>query len=108
MMFERRRFFEETKYYNRLKTHRDAFCTALVDPTRSISSSSKILSLPLSLSLDSNETKKNKILLNYKYLEKEIVEYLKRYKLKDVVELMSAKEKVSKKIIYKLCLKNKK
>ena len=36
------------------------------------------------------------------------MEYLKRYKLKDVVELMSAKEKVSKKIIYKLCLKNKK
>ena len=56
----------------------------------------------------SKKLKKNKILLNYKYLEKEIVEYLKRYKLKDVVELMSAKEKVSKKIIYKLCLKNKK
>ena len=56
----------------------------------------------------SKKLKKNKILLNYKYLEKEIVEYLKRYKLKDVVELMSAKEKVSKKIIYELCLKNKK
>ena len=56
----------------------------------------------------SKKIKKNKILLNYKYLEKEIVEYLKRYKLKDVVELMSAKEKVSKKIIYELCLKNKK
>ena len=56
----------------------------------------------------SKKFQKAKILIDYKYLEKEIMEYLKRYKLKDVVELMSAKEKVSKKIIYKLCLKNKK
>ena len=56
----------------------------------------------------SKKFQKAKILIDYKYLEKEIMEYLKRYKLKDVVELMSTKEKVSKKIIYKLCLKNKK
>jgi 16S rRNA (cytidine1402-2'-O)-methyltransferase len=32
-------------------------------------------------------------------------EYLKKYSLKDVVELISKKEKISKKIVYEICLK---
>ena len=55
----------------------------------------------------SKKNNKTEDLIDYKYLEKQIKEYLKRYKVKDVVELMSSKEKISKKIIYKLCLKNK-
>ena len=31
--------------------------------------------------------------------------YLKKYSLKDVVELISKKEKVSKKKVYEICLK---
>jgi 16S rRNA (cytidine1402-2'-O)-methyltransferase len=32
-------------------------------------------------------------------------EYLKKYSLKDVVELISKKEKISKKKVYEICLK---
>ena len=42
---------------------RDAFCTALVDPTHSISSS-KILSLFFSLSLERDKNKKKIVLVN--------------------------------------------
>ena len=35
----------------------------------------------------------------------EATEYLKKYSLKDVVELISKKEKVSKKRVYEICLK---
>ena len=38
----------------------------------------------------------------------EATEYLKKYSLKDVVELVSKKEKVSKKKVYEICLKIKK
>ena len=31
--------------------------------------------------------------------------YLKKYSLKDVVDLISKKEKISKKIVYEICLK---
>ena len=41
-------------------------------------------------------------------IEKQVIRYLKSYTVKDIVELISKKEKVSKKIIYELCLKNKK
>ena len=41
-------------------------------------------------------------------LEKQVIKYLKRYSVKDIVELMSIKEKVPKKTIYSLCIKNKK
>ena len=52
---------------------------------------------------------KNEVLtINYVKLEKQVINYLKSYTVKDIVELMSKKEKVSKKIIYNLCLKNKK
>ncbi len=41
-------------------------------------------------------------------IEKQVIKYLKSYTVKDVVELMSKKEQVSKKTIYNLCIKNKK
>ena len=41
-------------------------------------------------------------------LKKQILNYLKKYSVKDVVELISKKEKVSKKNIYQLCLELKK
>ena len=39
---------------------------------------------------------------------KQATQYLKKYSLKDVVELISKKEKISKKKVYKICLKIKK
>ena len=51
---------------------------------------------------------KNKLLTtDYVKIEKEVIRYLKSYTVKDIVELMSKKEQVSKKIIYNLCIKNK-
>jgi len=41
-------------------------------------------------------------------IEKQVIKYLKSYTVKDIVELMSKKEQVPKKIIYNLCIKNKK
>ena len=41
-------------------------------------------------------------------IEKEAMKYLKKYSLKDVVDLISKKEKISKKIVYKICLEIKK
>jgi 16S rRNA (cytidine1402-2'-O)-methyltransferase len=38
-------------------------------------------------------------------IENQAIKYLKKYSLKDVVELISKKEKISKKIIYEICLK---
>ena len=52
---------------------------------------------------------KNKILTtDYVKIEKQVIKYLKSYTVKDIVELMSKKEQISKKIIYNLCIKNKK
>ena len=49
--------------------------------------------------------KKNKVQLNDSLIRDQVKKYLKKYSLKDVVELMSKKEKLSKKIIYDICLK---
>ena len=49
-----------------------------------------------------------KLTTDFNNIEKQIIRYLKSYKVKDVVELISKKEEVSKKIIYNLCLKHKK
>ena len=46
--------------------------------------------------------------VDYINIEKQVINYLKKYTVKDIVELMSKKEKVPKKIIYNLCIKNKK
>ena len=52
---------------------------------------------------------KNELLtVDYINIEKQVINYLKKYTVKDTVELMSKKEKVPKKIIYNLCIKNKK
>ena len=51
----------------------------------------------------------NKLLTtDYDKIEKQVIKYLKSYKVKDIVELMSKKENIQKKIIYNLCIKNKK
>ncbi len=49
-----------------------------------------------------------KLTTDFNNIEKQIIRYLKSYKVKDVVELISKKEEVPKKIIYNLCLKHKK
>ena len=41
-------------------------------------------------------------------IEKQVIKYLKSYTVKDIVELMSKKEKIPKKIIFNFCIKNKK
>ena len=41
-------------------------------------------------------------------IEKQVTKYLKSYTVRDVVELMSQKEKISKKLIYNICLRQKK
>tara|TARA_B100001057_G_scaffold113873_1_gene112182 strand:- start:986 stop:1816 length:831 start_codon:yes stop_codon:yes gene_type:complete len=52
---------------------------------------------------------KNKLLTtDFVNIEKQVIKYLKKYSVKDIVELMSKKEQVPKKIIYNLCIKNKK
>ena len=49
--------------------------------------------------------KKELLTIDYAKIEKQVKKYLKSYTVKDIVELMSKKEKVSKKIIYNLCIK---
>ncbi len=51
---------------------------------------------------------KNEFTVDYARIEKLVTKYLKNYTVKDVVKLISEKEKISKKIIYNLCIKNKK
>ena len=46
--------------------------------------------------------------IDLKKIEKQVLKYLKSYTVKDVVELISKKEKISKKIIYNICLELKK
>ena len=56
----------------------------------------------------SEKIKSKLVTTDYVKLEKQVIKYLKSYTVKDIVELMSKKEQVSKKIIYNLCIKNKK
>ncbi len=46
--------------------------------------------------------------IDFNKIEKQVTKYLKSYTVKDVVELMSKKEKIPKKTIYNICLKQKK
>tara|TARA_B100000579_G_scaffold44379_1_gene30945 strand:- start:630 stop:1469 length:840 start_codon:yes stop_codon:yes gene_type:complete len=55
-----------------------------------------------------NSKKTRDINLDNEKLSVEILKYLKRYSLKDVVKLISEKNGIPKKTIYKLCLKLKK
>ena len=43
--------------------------------------------------------------INNDDIKKQSIEYLKKYSLKDVVELISKKEKISKNKVYEICLK---
>ncbi len=56
----------------------------------------------------SQKNKKELLTTDFVKLEKQVIKYLKRYSVKDTVELMSIKEKAPKKTIYSLCIKNKK
>ena len=59
------------------------------------------------LSKKNNKTQKNNETTD-DHLKVEISKYLKRYSLKDVVKLISEKNKLSKNKVYKLCLSIKK
>ena len=52
--------------------------------------------------------KKELLTTDYVKIETQVKKYLKKYTVKDTVELMFKKEGISKKIIYNLCIKNKK
>jgi len=56
----------------------------------------------------SQKIKKELLNTDYVKIENQVIKYLKSYTVKDVVELMSKKEMLPKKIIYNLCIKNKK
>ena len=56
----------------------------------------------------SQKSKKKLLTTDYTKIEKLVKKYLKSYTVKDIVELISKKEQVSKKVIYNLCIKNKK
>ena len=56
----------------------------------------------------SKKIKKKLLTTDYVKIEKQVIKYLKSYTVKDIVKLMSKKEQVPKKIIYNLCIKNKK
>ena len=49
--------------------------------------------------------KKEEEIFNIIDINNQALKYLKKYSLKDVVDLISKKEKISKKIVYELCLK---
>ena len=55
----------------------------------------------------SQKTKKKLLTTDYEKIEKQVKKYLKSYTVKDIVELISKKEQVPKKVIYNLCIKNK-
>ena len=56
----------------------------------------------------SQKQKKELLTTDYIKIEKQVIQYLKSYTVKDVVELISKKEMIPKKIVYNLCIKNKK
>ena len=56
----------------------------------------------------SQKIKKDILTADYVKIEKQVIKYLKSYTVKDIVDLISKKEQVPKKIIYNLCIKNKK
>ena len=55
----------------------------------------------------SQKNKKKLLTTDYEKIEKQVKKYLKSYTVKDIVELISKKEQVPKKVIYNLCIKNK-
>tara|TARA_B100001996_G_scaffold271094_1_gene212195 strand:- start:811 stop:1623 length:813 start_codon:yes stop_codon:yes gene_type:complete len=68
----------------------------------------KLFKLPLKGELTVVISKKynnNKKAVDDSQIKKQAMKYLKKYSLKDVVELISTKEKLAKNKIYKICLK---
>ena len=66
--------------------------------------------LPLKGELTVVISKKNTkhILITNDEIKKEVFKYLRKYSVKDVVELISKKERLSKKKVYQICLEVKK
>jgi len=62
-------------------------------------------SLKGELTIVISHKKNNAEVLNTLDINNQAIKYLKKYSLKDVVDLISKKEKISKKIVYELCLK---
>ena len=56
----------------------------------------------------SQKIKKELLITDFVKIEKQVIKYLKSYTVKDIVDLISKKEQVPKKVIYNLCIKNKK
>ena len=56
----------------------------------------------------SQKIKKKLLTTDYSKIEKQVKKHLKSYTVRDIVELISKKEQVPKKVIYNLCIKNKK
>ena len=77
---------------------------------RGLISKIKIFTTPLKGELTIVISKKNNkdIPITKKDVEIQAKKYLKKYSLKDVVELVSKKENIAKKEVYKICLKIKK
>jgi|TARA_B110001452_G_scaffold266818_1_gene274694 16S rRNA (cytidine1402-2'-O)-methyltransferase len=77
---------------------------------RGLISEIKIFTTPLKGELTIVISKKNNKdnLITEKDVEIQAKKYLKKYSLKDVVELVSKKENIAKKKVYKICLKIKK
>ena len=67
----------------------------------------KVLKGELTVVISPNSNKEL-LTTDFGKIEKQVTKYLKSYSVKDVVELISKKEKVSKKIVYNICLKLKK
>ena len=51
---------------------------------------------------------RSELITDFVKIEKQVIKYLKSYTVKDIVDLISKKEQVPKKVIYNLCIKNKK
>lgn len=60
--------------------------------------------LTVVISKKNNKTK----IIDYENIKKQIQKYIKKYTIKDTVDLILSKEKMSKKLIYKMCLDIKK
>jgi 16S rRNA (cytidine1402-2'-O)-methyltransferase len=56
----------------------------------------------------SKKYNKSEIVIDFEKIKKEAIKYLRKYSLKDVVELIAKKEKRPKNEIYKMCLEIKK
>ena len=87
------------------KIHETFYRSSVVDMKLFNSPLKGELTIVISNKLNKKNKQNSTINLN---LEKEAIKYLKKYSLKDVVELISKKDSISKKKVYEICLKIKK